>query len=103
MEVTAQMVKDLRGRTGAGIMDCKEALRENNGDLEEAVRFLREKGLASAAKKAGREASDGLVDSFVAPDGRSGVLVEVNCETDFVAKTDDFRALVNMVIQHVRQ
>ncbi len=101
MEVTAQMVKDLRSQTGAGIMDCKEALREKNGDLEEAVRYLREKGLSSAAKKAGREASDGLVENLIASDGRTGVLVEVNCETDFVAKTDDFRGLVSQVAQHV--
>lgn len=101
MEVTAQMVKDLRSQTGAGIMDCKEALREKNGDLEEAVRYLREKGLSSAAKKAGREASDGLVENLIASDGRTGVLVEVNCETDFVAKTDDFRGLVDKVAQHV--
>lgn len=102
MEVTAQMVKDLRSQTGAGIMDCKEALRENDGNLEEAVRYLREKGLSSAAKKAGREASDGLVENLIASDGRTGVLVEVNCETDFVAKTDDFRGLVDKVAQHVR-
>ncbi len=103
MEVTPQMVKDLRGRTGAGIMDCKEALRENDGDLDEAVRFLREKGLSNAAKKAGREASDGLVESSVRPAGRSGVLVEVNCETDFVAKTEDFLGLVNKVIARVKE
>jgi len=103
MEVTAQMVKDLRGMTGAGIMDCKEALREKEGNLEEAVRILREKGLSSAAKKAGREASDGLVDSWVSADGRSGILVEVNCETDFVAKTEDFTQLVKKVIRHVEE
>jgi elongation factor Ts len=103
MEVTAQMVKDLRVKTGAGIMDCKEALRENDGDLDEAVRFLREKGLSSAAKKAGREASDGLVESSVESGGRSGVLVEVNCETDFVAKTDDFQGLVGKVIARVKE
>lgn len=103
MEVTAQMVKDLRNATGAGIMDCKEALKEKDGDLEEAKRFLREKGLSSAAKKAGREASDGLVESEVAPGGRSGVLVEVNCETDFVAKTEDFTSLVDKVISHVKE
>ncbi len=103
MEVTAQMVKDLRGMTGAGIMDCKEALREKDGDLEEAKRFLREKGLSSAAKKSGREASDGLVESEVNPDSRSGVLVEVNCETDFVAKTEDFKALVKSALRHVTE
>ncbi|MBT3352873.1 MAG: elongation factor Ts [Nitrospinaceae bacterium] len=103
MEVTAQMVKDLRSVTGAGIMDCKEALKEKDGDLEEAKIYLREKGLSSAAKKAGRAASDGLVESDVASDGRSGVLVEVNCETDFVAKTEDFSALVGKVISHVTE
>ncbi len=103
MEVTAQMVKDLRGRTGAGIMDCKEALREREGDLEEAARYLREKGVASAAKKAGRAASDGLVEKLISSGGRSGVLVEVNCETDFVAKTDDFLGLVDKVARHVME
>jgi elongation factor Ts len=103
MEVTAQMVKDLRNVTGAGIMDCKEALKEKNGDIEEAKIYLREKGLSNAAKKAGRAASDGLVESEVASDGRSGVLVEVNCETDFVAKTEDFTALVGKVIAHVKE
>ena len=103
MEVTAQMVKDLRSMTGAGIMDCKEALREKDGDLEEAKRFLREKGLSSAAKKAGRETNDGLVESEVNSDARSGVLVEVNCETDFVAKTEDFRALVKNTLSHVKE
>ena len=103
MEVTAQMVKDLLGKTGAGIMDCKEALRENDGDLDEAVRFLREKGLSNAAKKAGREASDGLVESSVEPGGRLGVLVEVNCETDFVAKTEDLQGLVDKVIARVKE
>lgn len=101
MEVTAQMVKELRGRTGAGIMDCKEALREKNGDVEEAIRYLRENGLLKAAKKAGREASEGQVGARVADDGQSGVLVEVNCETDFVARTDDFQALVSLVAGQV--
>ncbi|MDA0999377.1 MAG: translation elongation factor Ts [bacterium] len=103
MEVTAQMVKELRGRTGAGIMDCKEALREKNGDVEEAIRYLRESGLLKAAKKAGREASDGQVSALVADDGKSGVLVEVNCETDFVARTDDFQALVSLVAGQVME
>ena len=91
MEVTAQMVKELRTRTGAGIMDCKDALKENGGDFEEAVRYLREKGLSSAAKKAGREASEGQVYASVSADARTGAIVEVNCETDFVARTEDFR------------
>lgn len=101
MEVTAQMVKELRTRTGAGIMDCKDALREVEGDLEEAVRHLRENGLAQAAKKAGREASEGQIGALVSDDGRMGVLVEVNCETDFVARTDDFQALLGRVAGHV--
>ena len=102
MEVTAQMVKELRTRTGAGIMDCKEALKENEGDFEEAVRYLREKGLSSAAKKAGRAASEGQVYASLVEDGRMGVLVEVNCETDFVARTEDFQALLDTVASHVK-
>ena len=102
MEVTAQMVKELRTRTGAGIMDCKEALKENEGDFDEAVRYLREKGLSSAAKKAGRAASEGQVYASLGEDGRMGVLVEVNCETDFVARTEDFQALLETVANHVK-
>ncbi len=103
MEVTAQMVKELRTRTGAGIMDCKEALRENAGDFEEAARYLREKGLSSAAKKAGRAASEGQVYASLGEDGRTGAIVEVNCETDFVARTEDFQALLESVAAHVRE
>ncbi len=103
MEVTAQMVKELRTRTGAGIMDCKDALKENGGDFEEAVRYLREKGLSSAAKKAGREASEGQVYASVSADARTGAIVEVNCETDFVARTEDFQALLEAVAGHVAQ
>ena len=103
MEVTAQMVKELRTRTGAGIMDCKEALKENEGDFDEAVRYLREKGLSSAAKKAGREASEGQVYASLGEDGRMGVIVEVNCETDFVARTEDFQALLETVAGHVKE
>jgi len=95
MEITASVVKELRERTGAGMMDCKRALQEMNGDMEKAIDFLREKGLAAAAKKAGRIAAEGIVDSYIHMGGKVGVLVEVNCETDFVAKTDDFRALVH--------
>ena len=102
MEVTAQMVKELRTRTGAGIMDCKEALKENEGDFDEAVRYLREKGLSSAAKKAGRAASEGQVYASLGEDGRMGAIVEVNCETDFVARTDDFQALLETVASHVK-
>ena len=103
MEITASMVKELRERTGAGIMDCKRALKENNGDLEKAVEYLREKGLASAAKKAGRVAADGSVGSFVNTDRTNGALVEVNCETDFVAKTEDFNRFVQELAEHITQ
>jgi len=92
---TAQDVKTLRERTGAGMMDCKKAMVETDGDMEKAVELLREKGLAAAAKKAGRIAAEGIVDSYIHMGGRIGVLVEVNCETDFVAKTDAFRDLVH--------
>ncbi|HAG11721.1 MAG TPA: elongation factor Ts [Desulfotomaculum sp.] len=94
-EVTAAMVKELRERTGSGMMDCKRALNEVGCDMEKAIDYLREKGLAAASKKAGRVASEGLVDSYIHLAGRIGVLIEVNCETDFVAKTDDFRSLVH--------
>jgi elongation factor Ts len=93
-EVTADQVRTLREKTGAGFMDCKRALAENNGDLEQAMQFLREKGLAAAAKKASRTASEGSVASYIHAGGKIGVLVEVNCETDFVARTDEFQALV---------
>ena len=91
--VTSAMVKELRERTQAGMMDCKKALVESDGDMEKAVAYLREKGLAAAAKKAGRVASEGAVESYIHMGGKIGVLVEVNCETDFVAKTDTFKAL----------
>jgi elongation factor Ts len=93
MEVRAEAVKELREKTGAGFMDCKKALAEVQGDLEQAVRWLREKGLAAAAKKAGRATSEGLIGTYLHAGGRIGVLIEVNCETDFVAKTPDFQAL----------
>jgi elongation factor Ts len=93
-EITAQAVKDLREMTGAGFMDCKNALVESDGDVEKAVTLLREKGLAAAAKKAGRDAREGLVSSYIHTGGRVGVLIEVNCETDFVARTDEFQKLV---------
>jgi elongation factor Ts len=93
-EITAALVKELRERTGAGFMDCKKALAEANGDLEQAVTLLRERGLAAAAKKAGRDAREGLVSSYIHTGGRVGVLIEVNCETDFVARTDEFQKLV---------
>ena len=93
MEISAQQVKELRERTGAGIMDVKRALEESKGDLEKAIDLLRQRGAAKAAKLAGREAREGLVEAYVHHNGRVGVLVEVNCETDFVARTEDVRAL----------
>ena len=101
MEVTAAMVKDLRERTGAGMMDCKKALVESNGDMDKAIAFLREKGLAAAAKKAGRIAAEGVVESYIHMGGKIGVLVEVNCETDFVAKTDQFKSFCHDVAMHI--
>jgi elongation factor Ts len=89
-EVTATMIKDLRERTGAGMSDCKKALTETNADVDKAIDYLRAKGLAKAAKKAGREATEGLVYSYIHGNGRIGVLIEVNCETDFVARNEDF-------------
>jgi len=100
-EVSAGMVKELRERTGAGMMDCKKALNEVNGDMEKAIDYLREKGLAAAAKKSGRITAEGLVDSYIHGVGRIGVLVEVNCETDFVAKTDQFKALVRDIAMQI--
>jgi len=99
--ITSQMVKELRERTQAGMMDCKRALQETGGDMEKAIDYLREKGLAAAAKKAGRIAAEGLVESYIHGNGRIGVLIEVNCETDFVANTDDFRALVKDLAMQV--
>jgi elongation factor Ts len=101
MASTAQVVKELRERTGAGVMDCKAALEASKGDLQSAVEYLRKKGLADAARKAHREAREGLVASYIHPGGKIGVLVEVNCETDFVARTDDFQQLVHEVAMHV--
>ena len=95
MEFTAKDVMDLRGRTGAGMMDCKKALTATEGDMEKAIDYLREKGLAAAAKKQSRIAAEGIVDSYVHMGGKVGVLLEVNCETDFVAKTDEFKELVH--------
>ncbi|MBR6756272.1 MAG: elongation factor Ts [Peptococcaceae bacterium] len=100
-EITAALVKELREMTGAGMMDCKKALTECDGDMDKAVDHLREKGLASAAKKAGRIAAEGLVGSYVSADNKIGVMLEMNCETDFVAKTDEFKALVADVAAHV--
>lgn len=101
MEITAVMVKDLRERTGAGMMDCKKVLVETGGDIEKAIDELRTKGLAKAAKKAGRVASEGAVVSYIHGKGRIGVLVEVNCETDFVGNTDEFRQLAYDIAMQV--
>jgi elongation factor Ts len=100
-EITAQMVKELRERTGAGMMDCKNALNECTGNMEQAVDALRKKGLAAAAKKAGRVTAEGAVGSYIHGGGKLGVLVEVNCETDFVARTDAFQELVRDIAMHI--
>ncbi len=99
--ITAQQVNDLRSQTGAGLMDCKRALVETNGNVEEAITILRKKGAASAAKRADREAKEGLVYSYIHTGGKVGVLIEVNCETDFVARNDDFKALVHDLGMHI--
>lgn len=100
MTITANMVKELRERTGSGLMDCKRALAESQGDLEKAIDWLRQKGLAAASKKSGRKASEGLIGSYIHMD-KIGVLVEVNCETDFVARTDEFKNLVKDIAMHI--
>lgn len=99
--ITADMVKQLRERTGAGMMDCKKALTETNGELDKAIEYLREKGLAAAAKKAGRIAAEGIVEAYIHGNGRIGVLVEVNIETDFAAKNEDFRGFVKDVAMQI--
>lgn len=100
MSISASLVKELREKTGAGIMDCKEALKESDGDSGKALDFLRKKGLSAAAKRASRTASEGVVGSYIHMGGKIGVIVEVNCETDFVARTDDFQELVaNLAMQ----
>jgi len=101
MEVTASMVKDLREKSGAGMMDCKKALAETGGDTQKAFDYLRQKGLAAAAKKADRAASDGAVGAYVHAGGKIGVLVEINCETDFVARTTEFQALLKDVAMQI--
>lgn len=101
MSISASLVKELRERTGAGMMDCKKALAETGGDLEKASTWLREKGLAAAAKKAGRIAAEGLIESYIHGVGKIGVLVEVNCETDFVAKTDEFKSLARDIAMQI--
>ncbi len=100
MTISASMVKELRERTGSGLMDCKRALSENHGDIEKAIDWLRQKGLAAATKKADRKASEGIIGTYVHMD-KIGVMVEVNCETDFVARTDEFRSLVKDLAMHI--
>ena len=101
MAASAEQVKELRERTGAGVMDCKAALDASKGDMQGAIEHLRKKGLADAAKKAHREAKDGVVASYIHPGAKIGVLVEVNCETDFVARTEDFQQLVRGIAMHI--
>ncbi len=101
MDISLELVKDLRQRTGAGIVDCKVALQESKGNIEGAIDYLRRKGLATAAKKAGRIATEGLISSYIHAGGKMGVLVEVNCETDFVAKTEDFQTFVKNIAMHI--
>lgn len=101
MSITSQMVKELRDKTNAGMMDCKKALTETNGDMEKAVDLLRQKGLAVAAKRAGRETKEGVVEAYIHAGGKLGVMVEVGCETDFVAKTDDFKAFARNIAMHI--
>ena len=98
--ISAEMVKDLREKTGVGMMECKKALTESNGDFEKAIDLLRQKGLATASKKAGRTASEGLIESYIHM-GKIGTMIEVNCETDFVARTDDFKQLVKDIAMHI--
>ena len=101
MEITAQQVKELREATGAGVLDCRKALQSHDGDLEKAAAFLREKGLAAAAKKEGREAKEGIVELYSHGGGRVGVMVEVNCETDFVARTEQFKTFAHDLALHI--
>ena len=101
VQITASMVNELRQKTGVGLMDCKRALVESEGDLEKAITALRKKGVSTAEKKAGRAASEGLIEQYIHMGGKVGVLIELNCETDFVAKTDDFKALAKDICLHV--
>src|SRR5574339_798509 len=101
MAISAEQVKQLRDKTGAGMMECKAALAEANGNMEEAVTLLRKRGLAQAAKRAGRATAQGMIGSYIHLGGRIGVLVEVNCETDFVARTEDFQNLAREIAMHV--
>lgn len=101
MEISAKTVKELREKTGAGMMDCKNALKEANGDMDKAVEILRKKGIAKAEKRSTREVKDGLIHAYIHPGGKLGVLVEVNCETDFVAKNQEFQNFVHNLSMHI--
>src|SRR3954468_1147624 len=101
MEISANQVKELREKTGAGMMDCKKALAETQGNFEKAIEYLRKKGIASASKKAGRATKEGTVSAYIHGEGKVGVLVEVNCETDFVARTEQFRQFVKDISMHI--
>ena len=100
-DITATMVNELRQRTGAGLMDCKKALVESKGDQEEAISILKKKGIAKAAKKADRDASEGIIESYIHMGGKVGVMLELNCESDFVAKNDEFKALARDICMHI--
>jgi elongation factor Ts len=100
-EITAAMVKELRDKSGAGMMDCKKALQEANGDLEKAVEYLRKKGITAAEKRADRAANEGRIESYIHPGSKLGVLVEINCETDFVGKTDDYQTFCHDIAMHI--
>ena len=99
--ISAKDVNELRRRTGAGMMECKKALEENNGEMEKAADYLRAKGIAKAEKRVGKQTSEGIISSYIHHNGKVGVLVEVNCETDFVARTDDFKQLVKFIAEHI--
>jgi elongation factor Ts len=101
LEITSAMVKDLRVKTGAGMMDCKEALAASNGDFEKAIDYLRKKGMSAATKRSSKAAKDGTIMSYIHMGGKIGVMVEVNCETDFVAKTDDFQTMAKDIAMHI--
>ncbi len=101
MKITSQMVKELRDKTNAGMMDCKKALGETEGDMEKAIDFLRQKGLAVAQKRSGRSTSEGMVQTYIHAGGKLGVMIEVDCETDFVAKTDDFQNFAKEIAMHI--
>ena len=101
MAITAQMVKELREKTGVGMMDCKKALTEKEGDLEAAAQYLREKGMADASKRAGKTASEGIIGTYIHTGSKLGVMIEINCETDFVARTDVFKEMVRNIAMHV--